>query len=182
MPNDPKTSKPAPLKEQVAELRTAMDAKDTELAALRDQVTTLTSKVEHLTNVVTANCTRLEIMEVAAPAELRALNADALAGMVQDNPYARLEILEDWAKSANSQFRKGAIVRADHVPHLVDYVRHGLKVGIPQDQAAQIAKLKAEHAARLAAAEAEGQLAKAQIESAEARMAAARAEAIAAGG
>ncbi|MAF27867.1 MAG: hypothetical protein CL819_01305 [Croceicoccus sp.] len=123
---------------------------------------------------------RLEAMEIAAPVELRRLTYDAVCAAVESDPYARFEVLVDWGHGVD-QLKAGSVIRADHVVHLRDFVKHGLQVGLPADQTEVIARMRAETEARHQAALAETKLAEASAASAAAAAAATRAAAIAEG-
>ena len=119
-------------------------------------------------------------MEVAKPPELRRLTVDSIQEAIDQDPYTRFEVLKDW-QHGNNDLRGGSVLRADHFPHLLAYVRAGLMLGVPADQAAVIRRLRAESEARAQAAMAETKLAQASTARAEARAAEARAAAAAIG-
>lgn len=119
---------------------------------------------------------RLEVVEVALPSDLRTLSADAVAQAVEENPYVTLEVLEDCVFPAGVAFRKGDTIRADHYPHLVDYVRSGLKLGIPQDQSEHVRKLREQAQAQIEYAKAQLAAAKATAARAEAEISAVKVE------
>lgn len=143
---------------------------DNSVKLLRKQLEQAQQSINELRRSNAELNARLDLLEVAAPAALRALNFDTVKAAVEADPYTRFEVLEDW----RGQLRAGAIIRADHVPHLLDYVQAGLQLGIPQDQAQVIARYKAETEARARMAEQEAKLAEAttariQTQAAEAR-------------
>jgi hypothetical protein len=95
----------------------------------------------------------------AAASQSRVLSLDTIEQAIKKDPYVRFEVLEDW----KGQFRKGSLVRADHSTHLLAYVASGLKLGVPQNQDALLAKLHAETVAMHALAENEAALARAAV-------------------
>ncbi len=140
------------LKEDVQELQNTLTAVREEIANLRAVSIDIDA--------------RMRKMEVAAPAELRALSMDAVKSAIEDDPYVRFEVLADW----RGQLVKGAILRADHVPYVADYVGAGLMVGVPRDNTEYVAELRGQAEARTAAA-------KAMVDEAEASAIAAQAAA-----
>lgn len=149
------------------------------MKALQEQITKLEGECRDLRVRLGDHEARLEQMELAKPAELRKMSVEAVQRAVAENPYVSLEVLADWDKAPGSQFRKGARIRVDHVPHLIDYVRHGLMLGIPENQDAMIVRLRAQAKAREEKALQEVGLAKAAADRAEAELAERRATAAA---
>jgi hypothetical protein len=148
-----------------------------QISQLQNDLRTLAGEVAALRVQLGDHAGRIEEMEVAKPPELRRLTLDAVQSAISTDPYARFEVLKDWAKGFND-LRGGSVVRADHFPHLVDYVRAGLMLGVPTDQAKVIARMRHEAEARAEAALAETKLAEAATARASAEAAAARAAAV----
>lgn len=71
--------------------------------------------------------------EIAAPVSLRALDYDTVVELVKLDPYVELEVLEQWG-SAGIKFSPGKMVRLDRYPNILDFVRSGLKLAMPQVQ------------------------------------------------
>ena len=149
------------------------------MKALAARLTELEGEVVELRVRVGGQNGRLEQMEVARPPELRRLSVESVVAAVRQDPYVTFEILEDWDKQPGSILKMGSTVRAHHVPHLMDYVRHGLLVGTPQDQGKTLAHLRAQHVERAERVQLEAQLAGAAAERAEAVAAEARARTLA---
>ena len=118
-----------------------------ELSQVVDQCRTMLARMGDLE-------ARLEIMEVAKPPELKRLTVESVENIVENDPFARFEVLLHW-KTATHNIPVGTVIRADHFPRLVDYVRAGLCVGVPDNQAEAITRmrLEAEAHARLRAEE-----------------------------
>lgn len=119
---------------------------------------------------------RMEVVEVAMPSELRALSATSIEQAITENPYVTFEVLADCTFAAGIAFRKGDHVRADLYPYLVDYVRSGLMLGIPQDQSEHVRKLREQAKAQLEYAQAQLAAAKAAAARAEVELASVEAE------
>ena len=120
---------------------------------------------------------RIAVMEVAKPAELMRLTVDAVEDIIKDDPFARFEVLVHW-RTASHNIPVGTVIRADHFPRLVDYVKAGLRVGVPQDQGEAIARMRMEAEARSRLAAEETRLARVAAERALAEHHAKRAESV----
>jgi len=141
------------------------------MATTKDEITTLKNllgdiqgKLDDLVNSNQDLRARVKVMEVAAPSELRALSQENVRNAIAEDSYVRFEVLSNW----RGQLRQGAIVRADHYPHLVDYVGAGLQLGAPRDHGVYIAQVKAEQEARVQAAKADTMAAQASAAKAQA--------------
>jgi hypothetical protein len=160
------------------ELDTMPDSKTTtakeQLANAQATIAALSAEVREMRVRLGDLDARMESMEIARPPELRRLSLDAVVAAVAENPYVELEVLKSW-ESGFTQFAAGAKIRADRVPFLIDFIRAGLMVGPPSDQAETVARLRAQADAQAAAAIAETELAKAAHGKAQAEAAAARA-------
>ncbi len=148
-----------------------------QLDELRRDLTSLSQECQGLRLKLGDQNARLEAMEIAAPAELRRLTYEAVTAAVAADPYVSFEVLADWGHGVD-QMRAGAVIRADHVRHLADFVKHGLQLGIPADQSDVIARLRASTEARHAEALAQTKLAEASAAAAAAAAASVRAEAL----
>lgn len=131
----------APLAAVAEEAKKALDS----LQAIRDQVQLAESKLASLEQ-------RFAKLEFSAPQSLRRLDLSTVQKAVTENPYAEFEVLEAWG-FAGTQLPAGRVLRADHYPQIVDYVRAGLSLGLPQSQEAA-ARAYAEAAAQQRASEA----------------------------
>jgi len=138
-----------------------------ELSDLKALVSTLQTKMETLVESNKELSSRLQVVEITAPPALRALSQEGVRRAVEEDPDVRFEVLNNW----RGQLQAGAIVRADHLPHLLDYVGAGLQLGAPRDHDSHLAQVRAEHDARVANAHAHAK---------EAQAAAARAQSISA--
>lgn len=147
---------------------------------LQAQCTTLANECAALRIKLGDHDARIEQMEIAAPAELRRLTFDAVCQAIDADPYTRFEVLMNWGHAVD-QLKAGSIIRADLVPHVRDFVKHGLQLGLPRDQSEVIARMRAETEARHRNALAETKLAHAEAARAEAAAAATRAQAFADG-
>jgi len=116
---------------------------------------------------------KLARLEVTAPPEVRKLGVDTIREAIKANPYAQFEVLADW----KGQFTKGAVVRADHVPNILDLVSVGLLLGEPTDHSDVIERFRAEAEERSRAAMQEAFAARAAAARADAEAAASRAAA-----
>jgi hypothetical protein len=159
------------MKDELQALKARQTTDRDDLDQLRSILEGVMGKIDQLLEKHAELDVRMESMEVAKPAELRALTAEAIAEAIKADPYTRFEVLADW----KGQMRKGSVVRADHVPHIADYVAAGLQLGAPQDQAKVIARLRAETEARAELAAREADVARAaaarlDAQAAEARM------------
>lgn len=152
-----------------------------EIDKLRAQLQAQSDEIASLRAALGDHDARIETMEVAKPPELRRLTLDAVSAAIDADPYARFEVLKDWAHGFH-ELRGGSVIRADHFPHLTAYVRSGLMLGVPTDQAEVIARMKREAEAKAEAALAETKLAEAAAARAQATAAEARAHAAAVGG
>jgi hypothetical protein len=90
---------------------------------------------------------RVEAIEAHMPGDLRAMPADMVKEAIKQDPYVRFEVLTNWVHQG-TRFNAGTIVRADQQPRLVDYIRHGLKLGVPLDHEKYLTKLNAERLQR----------------------------------
>ncbi len=86
---------------------------------------------------------RLSKLEIAAPVEVRRLGLDSVATIIKGSSYAEFEVLQNWTHHGVNM-QAGRRVRADHYPELLDYMRGGLQVGMPEDQDAVIDKYREE--------------------------------------
>ena len=118
----------------------------------------------------------LDQVRSVLPSRARSLSPATIAEMRQADPYAELEVLEDWA-IGSARMTRGAVVRLDHYPRLEDSVRAGLLVGSHRQSLEEAeAVAAAEGAARDRRAElAEMEAREAAVQAATAR---ARAEAL----
>ncbi len=147
---------------------------------LSQEITDLVAKCEEMRARLGDTEARLKVLEVALPVELRKLSAETVAAAIEQDPFARFEVLVNW-ETSHMTLRAGTILRADHVRYLVDYVKAGLFLGEPTDQKAVVERMKAEADARTRAAIEATRLAKVAAERAEAIVHADQAEAIASG-
>lgn len=117
----------------------------------------------------------LDQVRSVLPSRARSLSPATIEEMRRADPYAELEVLEDWAKTV--RMTRGAVVRLDHYPRLEDSVRAGLLVGSHRQSLEEAeAVAAAEGAARDRRAElAEMEAREAAVQAATAR---ARAEAL----
>lgn len=82
-------------------------------------------------------------LAISAPAVLRKLDLDAVKKAVELDPYAEFEVLETWQNPGiRDHLPSSRRIRADHYPLLLDYVRAGLKLGIPESQEDVVARIK----------------------------------------
>lgn len=75
---------------------------------------------------------RVNVLEIAAPAVTRALSLEELEKIIDDDRNQDLEVLEEWS-FLGEKFVPGRRLKAAHYDHLLDFARGGLKLGIPVD-------------------------------------------------
>jgi hypothetical protein len=75
---------------------------------------------------------RVQVLEIAAPAAMRALSLEEVEVIVKENRNQDLEVLEQWS-FLGEVFEPGRRVKAAYYDHLLDFVRSGLKLGLPID-------------------------------------------------
>lgn len=73
----------------------------------------------------------------------RALSWGDVQQAVEQDPYARFEVLAEWARPGR-RYVAGQVVRADQVPQLRDLMHAGLKLAVPQDNPEEVARMKDE--------------------------------------
>jgi hypothetical protein len=121
----------------------------------------------------------LDQVRSVLPSRARSLSPATIAEMRQADPYAELEVLEDWA-IGTARLTRGAVVRLDHYPRLEDSVRAGLLVGSHrqslEEAEAVAAAVGAAASRRAELAELEAQQAAVQAATARARAESLRAE------
>lgn len=145
-----------------------------EIEELRETLSKLSETCETLRSRVEDQDSRLAAMEIARPPELIKLTPETVTKAIEEDPYARFEVLRTWNHGVRT-LREGEIIRADLSPYLMDWIRAGLLVGVPRDQESVIAQLREEAEARVKKAIAEAGLAQAaaarvEAEAAEARL------------
>lgn len=143
---------------------------------LTDAVVELTRRLQVSDARVRTLAAELDQVRSVLPSRARSLSPATIAEMRQADPYAELEVLEDWA-IGSARMTRGAVVRLDHYPRLEDSVRAGLLVGSHRQSLEEAeAVAAAEGAARDRRAElAEMEAREAAVQAATAR---ARAEAL----
>lgn len=143
---------------------------------LTDAVVELARRLQVSDARVRALAAELDQVRSVLPSRARSLSPATIAEMRQADPYAELEVLEDWA-IGSARMTRGAVVRLDHYPRLEDSVRAGLLVGSHRQSLEEAeAVAAAEGAARDRRAElAEMEAREAAVQAATAR---ARAEAL----
>jgi hypothetical protein len=108
-------------------------------------------------------CDRLACIEQHMP-EARRLSRQDVEKIVAENAYAEFEVLGDW-RAGSRALSAGAIIRADHLAHLGEYVQAGLALAVPVDVSARVRQAQALAAATREQAQAVTELAKAKLAS-----------------
>ncbi len=91
---------------------------------------------------------RTQVLEIAAPAATRALSLEEVERIIREDRNLDLEVLAEWSFLGET-FQAGRRVKAAYYDHLIDFVRDGLKLGIPVDgeklrAAAELARERAD--------------------------------------
>lgn len=127
----------------VADMGAHKASNEADLKELRDAMGAMGEAVKGMHATLASLNERFGKLEVSAPPVLRALDLPSVKRIISTEPYARFEVLVTW-KHASSYLPAGREIRADHYPMLLDYVRAGLKLGMPQDQEAAIDQYRAQ--------------------------------------
>ena len=143
---------------------------------LTDAIVELARRLQVSDARVRTLAAELDQVRSVLPSRARSLSPATIEEMRRADPYAELEVLEDWA-IGSARMTRGAVVRLDHYPRLEDSVRAGLLVGSHRQSLEEAeAVAAAEGAARDRRAElAEMEAREAAVQAATAR---ARAEAL----
>ena len=124
----------------IAHLKSRMDNHE---ESVKETIANLQNEVNRLSGVVDNLENRFGRLEIAAPPALRALEFNAVAEILKSNPYAEFEVLQTWQRH-NKSYAGGQTIRSDHHPRLLDHVRAGLRLGVPQKQAEAVQRYRDE--------------------------------------
>lgn len=141
---------------------------------LTDAIVELARRLRTSDARVLALAAELDQVRSVLPSRARALSPSTIAEMRLADPYAELEVLEEWAVGS-ARMSRGAVVRLDHYPRLEDSVRAGLLVGSHRQS---LEEAEAVAAAEAASVSRRAELAELEARQAEERAAAARARAL----
>lgn len=114
--------------------RRAMNRLEARIAQLEDAFAVLGNHVAMLEG----------ILQDAMPAAARAFTTETVRAIVAENPNAVFEVLEEYKPGGfgGGKWAVGRQIKASSYPHLLEYVKKGLRLGVPRDQARHIEKMR----------------------------------------